>query len=72
MNEQTLPQKTPANSKPSIADLNTQEPLLASRKECIDQCGIHLTRCLAAADTDVERILCQDAYDRCCIQCVPD
>ena len=38
-------------------------------RDCVENCYTHHDRCLAAADTDTEKIACHSAFQRCLDSC---
>lgn len=38
-------------------------------RDCVENCDTHHDRCLAAADTDAEKIACHSAFQRCLDSC---
>ena len=68
MTEHELLKKILEDMEFSTAKTRANAGSLKSR-DCVEDCYTHHGRCLAAADTDIEKIACHSALRRCLDNC---
>ena len=68
MDEHELLQKILADMEYLTAKSRANGNASKSR-DCVEECYTHHDRCLAAADTDTEKIACHSALQRCLDNC---